>query len=232
MRTIQQEDACQVIVNCLIDRDVQLHVAITNGHASNQTSFALDGGFDAARKAMTRFAGRSNKMNTYVSFWARMLDNAINGKAVNIHDCQFFKCEYEDDDEEDENWGDLPGEKASEVIPEMIGIILNEASEYLIYRLSAATCVQRIIRGVLCRIQNKELISEIMAKIKALQESREANTPTEKKGKKKVGKVVRAKKERKDVGHQAGQKVRRKNQELRVRPKKVDRKARRKKTDR
>eukprot|EP00944_MAST-04C_sp_MAST-4C-sp1_P001676 g1676.t1 len=174
-----EEDACEVIVNCLKrypgDRDVQLHalwaaVAITNGHASNQTSFALDGGFDAARKAMSRFANRSNKMNTYVSFWGRMLDNAINGKAVNIHDCQFFKCEYEDDEEEDENWGDLPGEKASEVIPEMIGIILNEASEYLVYRLSAATCIQRIVRGMLCRIQNKELISEIMAKIKALQE--------------------------------------------------------------
>ena len=126
-----------------------------------------------------------------------MLDNAINGKAVNIHDCQFFKCEYEDDEEEDENWGDLPGEKASEVIPEMIGIILNEASEYLIYRLSAATCIQRIIRGVLCRIQNKELISEIMAKIKALQEGRESNTPKEKKGKKKGRKSSKGKKGKK-----------------------------------
>ena len=134
-----EEDACEVIVNCLKrypgDRDVQLHalwaaVAITNGHASSQTGFALDGGFDAHQSYVK--IRQSLEQDEHIRLiLGRMLDNAINGKAVNIHDCQFFKCEYEDDEEEDENWGDLPGEKASEVIPEMIGIILNEASSTL-----------------------------------------------------------------------------------------------------
>ena len=106
------------------------------------------------------------------SFLIRLtqLDNAINGQVVNIHDCQFFKCEYEDGDEEDEDWGDLPGEKASEVIPEMMEMILNSASEYIyiIYRILAATCIQRVIRGAFCRTRNKDIIAELMIKIEEL----------------------------------------------------------------
>merc|ERR1711871_591244 len=114
------------------------------------------------------YAGRADRMNTYVSFWARQLDKAINGKVVNIHDCQFFKCEYADDDEEDEDWGDLPGEKASEVVPEMMELVLTSACEYLVHRILAATCIQRVVRGAFCRTQNRDTIAELMQKIEAL----------------------------------------------------------------
>jgi hypothetical protein len=159
--TVFEEEGTEAIVETLkrypSDKAIQLHIlwsacATCNGHASNQTNYALEGGYDAARKAMGRFsANKADKENEYIVYWAMQFDSAINGEGVKLDDCQFFKIEYENDDEEDEDFGDIPGQKASDVVPDMLEAILESFANAAMSRYAAAVFAQKTIRGHLTR---------------------------------------------------------------------------------
>ena len=159
--TVFEEEGTERIIESLkrypSDKEVQLHClwaacSTCNGHASNQTSYALEGGYDLARKAIGRFSNMKEKEGPYIVYWAQQLIAAIDGNGIKCSESPMFKTEYKNDSEEDEDWGSgVPDEKAEDIVPGIVAVILETFENSCLTRESAATYLQSVLRGCMIR---------------------------------------------------------------------------------
>ena len=156
-----EEEGAERIIDSLkrypSDKEVQLHglwaaCSTCNGHASNQTSYALEGGYDLARKAIGRFSNMKEKEGPHIVYWAQQLIAAIDGNGIKCSESPMFKTEYENDSEEDEDWGSgVPDQKAEDIVPDIVALILETFENSCLTRGSAATYLQCVLRGCMIR---------------------------------------------------------------------------------
>ena len=124
-------------------------------HGSQQTSFAMGGGLEAARKARAKFKSKTKEEHAAVRAWSSVAEKAILGRKVSL-ECGWWKPEYtEEEDDEDSDAG-LPGFRPKVYIKGWVVDCVTNSLQDWKDRYLGAVGVQKISRGFLVRPKSKK----------------------------------------------------------------------------